>query len=202
MATSKTDNTTNSLEWTYAAALLEMADGQDRTDDLADELKQLGQLMDDQPDVLRLLSSRVLSTSQLADSIEKIFKGRVSDLLYRFLQIANQKGRFDSLPGIIRAYRLLLDDRNGVVEAEVFVATPLSPELAQEVSSRVGQHVGRIVTLKQTVVPELIGGLKVRVGDTLIDGSVATQLRLMCQRIEFQGRETAKNNLDKILAQA
>ena len=88
---------------------------------------------------------------------------------------------------------------NGVVEAQAHVAQPLSNELARQISDRVSALVNRNVILRQVVDPKLIGGLKIRVGDTLIDGSVATQLKLMREGIAAQGREAARTNLEKIL---
>ena len=105
------DNATNTLERTYALALLEMADKEGRAAQVADELKQLGRVLEDQPDLKRLLASRILSVSDRADSIDKIFKGEVSDLVYRFLQVANLKGRLEWLPGMVTAFSQLLDER-------------------------------------------------------------------------------------------
>lgn len=181
-----------SVERVYAAALLDMAGQAGQLDETTDEMEQLGQLLDAQRDLLRLLSSRVLSAQARGGSIEAIFQGRVSDLVYRFLQVVNEKGRLDILPGIVRAYAQLLDEHRGIVEADVFVAQRLSDQDAHLVSEAVGRMVGKNVVLHQYVEPGLIGGLKVRVGDQLLDGSVATGLRLMRSRLVETGRAKAR----------
>ena len=181
-----------SVERVYAGALLDMAKQVNQLDEVADELEQLSQLLEAQPDLLRLMSSQVLSSQARRRSLEAIFQGRVSDLVYRFLQVVNQKGRLDVLPGIIYAYAKLLDEHQGVVEADVFVAERLSESDAQSVSDAIGKRVGKKVVLHQYIEPGLIGGLKIRVGDQLIDGSVATGLRLMRRRLVETGRAKAR----------
>lgn len=185
-----------SVERVYAGALLDMAKQAGQLDEVADELEQLGQLLDTETDLLRLLSSRVLSTQARKSSIEAIFKGRVSDLVYQFLQVVNEKGRLDVLPGIVRAYAQLLDEHQGVVEADVFVAQRLSESDAQSISAAISRRVGKDVVLHQYVEPGLIGGIQVRVGDELIDGSVATGLRLMRRGLVETGRAKARAAAD------
>ena len=181
-----------SVERVYAGALLDMAKQAGQLDEVADELKQLGQLLEAQPDLLRLMSSQVLSSQARSRSVEAIFQGRVSDLVYRFLQVVNEKGRLDVLPGIIQAYVKLLDEHQGVMEADVFVAQRLSESDVQSVSTAIGKMVGKNIVLHQYLEPGLIGGLKIRVGDQLIDGSVATGLRLMRRQLVETGRAKAR----------
>ncbi len=149
----------------YAQALLDMADEANQTAEVAQELEELGRLLEDQPEVFGLLSNRVVSVQERAKSIESIFQGNVGDLMYRFLQVVNQKSRFEALPSIVRAYDRLLDERNGVIEADAYVAAAMDPDQAQATSDRISQALGRNVVLRQHVDPQLIGGLKIRVGD-------------------------------------
>lgn len=189
----------HAVEQVYAEALLDMAGEAGQLNEVADELKQLGELLQTQPQVQHLLSSQLLSTAERASSIEAIFKGRVSDLLYRFLQVVNEKQRLDCLAGIILAFSALQDERQGIIEADAYVASPLTDAQVELVSSWVSQRVDRNVVLRQVVDPRLIGGVKIRVGDQLIDGSVVTQLRLMREAMVATGREKARTELDSML---
>lgn len=186
----------SSVSFAYARALLELADSQGQLGEIGEEVQELGQLLDSQPRLGALLSSRLVSLQEKTGSIEAIFKGRLSDLLYRFIQVVNAKGRLDILRELVRAYGLLLDERNGVVEGDIFVAQRMDEDYARSVADRIGAAVGLNVVLKQHEEPELIGGMKIRVGDKLIDGSVATQLRLMRESLIKSGREQARTQAD------
>jgi len=69
------------------------------------------------------------------------------------------------------------------VQAEVTTATPLEPEQAAQLQQRLGTTIGRTVTLTTRVDPSLIGGMVARIGSTVYDGSVATQLTTLRQRL-------------------
>jgi len=192
-------NQVGSIDRVYAQALLKLAEPSDQVDSIGDELKQLGTVLDKQWQLLELLSSPALSMDQRTQSIEAIFKDRVSDLVYRFIQVVNVKGRLDRLPGIVRAFAMLQNERAGIVEADLFVAKPLSKEQAQSISDGIGQAMGHKVKLKEHVDPTLIGGLKILVGDRLIDGCVSTQLRLLSGAITASGQEKVRTQMAALI---
>ncbi len=181
---------TDSVSRVYAQALLELAG--DQADTLAEEVSGLLGLLGSEPDLGKLLSSRALNSAQRSDVVEQLFKGRVSDVLYRFLQVVNRKDRLGSLTGILSAYLGRVSEARGELNVEVFVPQPLSDEAQRGVAESIGGAMGKRVQLHQHVDRELIGGLKVRVGDRLIDGSVATQLRIMKRKLIDAGRERAR----------
>lgn len=183
---------TDSVSRVYAQALLELAQADGQADALAEEAGELLSLMADRPELDELLSSRVLNLTQRSSLIEQIFKGNVSDVLYRFLQVVNRKDRLGSLAGILSAYRELAVQARGEIDVDVYVAQALSDEAGRGVAESIGQVVDKRVHLHQHVDAELIGGLKVRVGDRLIDGSVATQLKIMKRKLVEAGRERAR----------
>lgn len=183
---------TDSVSRVYAQALLELAQAGGSVDDVAQEAGELLALLGREPDLNNLLSSRALNASQRSALVEKLFKGKINDVLYRFLQVVNRKDRLGSLEGILGAYGLLVAEAKGELDVDVFVAQALTDEAGRGVAESIGQAVGKRVHLHQHIDPELIGGLKVRVGDRLIDGSVATQLKIMKRKLVEAGREHAR----------
>lgn len=182
----------DSVAQVYAQALLDMTGEAGQQDAVSDEMDRLHQMFERHPDLLRQLSSRMISVEERAQSLERIFKGKVSDLLYRFLLVVNQKNRLEALPAIAAAYGRLEDERNGVVEADVWVAGKLSDEQSQSIRDAVGRVVGKNVVLREHVDESLLGGVKIRVGDKLMDGSVATQMRLLRSRLIEVGHQKAR----------
>ena len=181
----------NNVEMVYGQAMLEMAEQSDRLDEIAEELAQIGELCANEPDVMRLLSSQVLGADERAAALDRIFNGRASDLAYRFLLVVNRKGRLGSLPGIIRAFASLYAEKKGIVEVDIHVADRLDSAKLESIAKGVGEAIGHEVVPHQHVDEHLIGGLKLRIGDQLIDGSVVTQLKLLQQKMVASGRDKA-----------
>jgi len=187
-------NMTSVLEQTYAKALLEMVDEQlsGAVDEITAELQQLLDLTQSEPELVQLISTRTMSAADRAGVITRVFKGRITDLIYHFLLTVNEKNRLDQFQGIIRAFVAMAQDRKGMIEVDAYVATTLNDEGVQQIASGVGNVIGKQVLLRQHVDPALIGGLKLRIGDRLIDGSVAVQLKIMRQRMINTGRDKAR----------
>lgn len=176
----------------YGEALLQLAEEAGQLEEVAGEVREVEALIQQQPDLERLLSSRILSMSQREEALKNVFGGRINKTFLDFMRVVNNKERLDQLPAILRQFLKLLDERRGIIEVDVFIAARLDDGKAKDVAARIGQALGREVVLHQYVDPELIGGLKIRVGDQLIDGSVATQLKRMKEKLIEAGREKAR----------
>lgn len=186
---------TDSVSRVYAQALFELAAeaGQDQA--MADEIDELGDLLAAQPQLLPLLSTPAITAEQRRDIIDRIFKGNVSDTLYRFLQILAGKIRLAHLPAIVQAYVNLVTEQRGVVEVDIFVPAKLDDAQLQRIAGSIGESLGgKEVAPHQYVDESLIGGMKVRIGDQMIDASVASQLRTMRQQMVRRGRHTNVHN--------
>ncbi len=176
----------------YAQALMELSIEQQQLDAVADELKDLCGLVESDADLRRLITNPILGSGQRAGMLQRLFEGRVSDLLYRFLQTINRKNRLAALPAIGSAFVKLLAAHRNEIEVEAYVASPMDAGTADRVAAGLGSTLGKQVTLTQHVDPSLIGGLKLRIGDRLLDASVQSQLRSIQQQLIAVGREIAR----------
>lgn len=110
--------------------------------------------------------------------------GRASALTTKFLELLIAKKRFDLLPAIAADFSRLLDERNGLVRAQVKSAAELAPREAQALQRQLAKFSGKEVALEVRVAPELLAGVVVRLGDWVLDASVQGKLRRL-------GRELA-----------
>ncbi len=191
----------DSLATTYAQALLDLALQAGAVDEIARQVEQLRELIGRDAGLRVLLASRLVSVSRRAASLERIFRGRVHDVLYRFVQVVNRKHRLAALPRMLASFEALAEEHRGVREVDAYVAVPLSEHEAMSVAAAVGRAIDRNVILNQHVDPSLIGGLKLRVGDRLIDGSVAAQLKRMRRKLVQTGRDDARQRTRELLAE-
>lgn len=179
---------TDAVGRVYAGALLELTSEQGSTDAVADEVSQLLAILAEGGDLHQLFSNPGIGDQDRKQIVKKVFEGKVSDLLLRFLCVVADKGRLDSLPSIAAGYLLAVAEQRGQVEVEAFVAAPLDAQTAEQVAGQIGAHLGKQVTLRQHVDASLIGGLKIKIGDKLIDASVASQLKSMKNKMIAAGR--------------
>ncbi len=179
---------TDTVGRVYAEALLELAKEQGSVDALADEVRQLLPIIAPGGELHRLLTNPAISDDERGAIITAVFEGKVSGLLYNLLRLLGDKRRLGSLPEVAAGYLLAVADERGQVDVQAYVATELDAGAVKQVADQIGAALSKTVTLTQKVDPSLIGGLKIKVGDRLIDASVASQLRNMKNKMVAAGR--------------
>lgn len=143
-------------------------------------------------DFVAALAASTSLRSVLADpQIDVSAKSRVlaevmrggQGLLANTLQLMLERGRFGAVPELGRAYDALAIVEEGVVEVEVTSAAELSPETENKIAARVQEATGRRVELTRRVDPSIVGGLVLRIGDVIVDGSVKARIRQLRRRL-------------------
>lgn len=167
----------------YATALLQLANEQQQAEAVGQELAEIGKVIETTPAFAAFLSDPSISEAERQRTLEKVFKGRVSPLVYNTLGVLNHNRRIGVLPGVIDAYRELLDKQLGKIEVDVIVAQKLGSMELEQVRQRISQAIGKQAVLRQKEDPSVIGGLVIRIEDKLIDGSVRSQLEAMRRRL-------------------
>ena len=167
----------------YAQSLLELAlaSGGDTPAEVGAELDALCEAARADAGFREFLASPMLDRAEREASLGRILKGKASDLLLRFVLVLNRKGRLGNLLEIGDAFDQLLQERFGKIEVDVFTVQggQLPDEVTAAVKARVKSAFGKEAVLHSYRDAAMIGGIKLRIGDQLIDGSVATRLRRM-----------------------
>ncbi len=135
------------------------------------------------PEVVRLLSNPSIPAASRTVVLERILGDDVGGAPRNLLSLLIRRGRFEQLPAVIREFGRLYRRREGIVEATVTSAAALDGAEIDALQARLESLTGKRIELSQAVDPELLGGVQVRVGDQLIDGSVAGRLERL--RTEF-----------------
>lgn len=161
----------------YAGAILDLAEEQGRADELLDELQELAGFLEQRPEIEEYLGSPMVDDEEHKQVLERLFRGRASDLMVDALQIVRSKGRLGWLRAIAEAYRREYRDRRGLIDARVRTAVPLPESERARLIDAVARFSGKQPTLIERVDPSLIGGMIVEVGGMKIDTSLASRLR-------------------------
>ncbi|MEL6703985.1 MAG: ATP synthase F1 subunit delta [Bacteroidota bacterium] len=140
------------------------------------DVRDLRTSLADSRDLLLLFESPVIPNDKKTSVVEKLLKGNVQPLTLDFVKLLVQKDRDGLLPEVLDAYQALRDEVNGVVEADVRSAMPLSAKETKALTKTLQQRTGKKVRLQVRVDEALMGGIVVRIGDQVYDGSVRHQL--------------------------
>jgi F-type H+-transporting ATPase subunit delta len=168
------------LGMVYAKALLGAAEKVGQADAVVEELEALIEdVLNKLPQLDEVLKTPKLTHEERLPILDKAFGGRLSPTLLTFLKVVSRHGRLDCLRAIAQAARKQLNAARGRVEVIVETAHPLSNQLHERLVARLTELLGRQVILTTSVNEDLLGGLVVRVGDTVYDASLAARLKRM-----------------------
>jgi F-type H+-transporting ATPase subunit delta len=159
----------------YAEAAFRLADAQGKLADWSVALANLSAVVADER-VRTVIGDPGLSAAQVAGTIIGILSGKLSGEAENFVRVLAENGRLDVLGEIRSQYEALKNERESVVEAEVYSAFELDAAQTADLVARLEKRTGRKVRAKVSVDESLIGGVKVILGDKVIDGSARAQL--------------------------
>jgi len=161
----------------YAKAFLAAAESAGVTQAAVDELTAIdSEVLERYPRLSAVFASGFISAEDKTKIVDRIFASRVSPLVLNFLRVLAQHERLEVLPTIAHAAREQYAQIRGLVRVEVSTAAPLSEQLAAKIKEQLRGMIGGEPVLVPRLKPELIGGVVLRVGDAVYDGSVAAQL--------------------------
>lgn len=161
----------------YATALFDLARDSGGLDNVDADLKGFAGLLDESDDLKRLVRSPVFSAEDQLRAVSALLdKAEIGGLVGNLIKVAAQNRRLFVVPDIIKSFGELLARHRGEVSAEVTSAEPLSAAHVADLKAALKDALGKDVALDTQVDPSLIGGLIVRVGSRMIDGSIRTKL--------------------------
>jgi F-type H+-transporting ATPase subunit delta len=159
----------------YAEAAFEIAERDGTVDAWRTELQTAADVLGDER-LTRYLTNPAVAFEQRAEVVDTALGKVVSQPVRNLIHLQLKRGRIDQIGRVADEFRRLDNRRKGVTEATATAAAELTPAELEALTTRLEQFTGGRVELDVTVDPSLLGGLVVRVGDRLIDGSVRGRL--------------------------
>lgn len=192
----------NATTRVYAKSLFQLAmakGGQAKVAEIGDELEQIVELANSQPALGELFANPSITTDARNQSLDRIFKGRISHETLQFLHVLNEKGRISALTGVVDSLQEIVQEQFGMIEVDVYTAQPATPDMVSDLTSRLARALGKQVVVHTYTQPDMIGGVKIQIGDQLLDGSVATQLRKLTDKLNTDGGSAMRARIGSIL---
>ena len=166
----------------YARAIFDLALEQDRIEQVRSELRQVAQAIEDNAALKRMLKNQLVPTAAKKAVFSQAF-GQLSNVTANFLKLVLDKRRGIHLMEIVSQFMVLADLSESIVHAEVCSAVFLSEEDLADLQQSLSTATGKTVCLQSRLEPELIGGMVVKLGDRVYDGSVQRRLSAMKDRL-------------------
>jgi len=165
----------------YAKAFLGAAEKSGQTEALIEELAAVRAVLNQYPKLEAVFASALVPHEEKAQLLDRLFAKGLSPLSLDGLKVLARRGRLDLVRAVEDEVRKLYDQRRGRVRVELRTATPLEDGLSRSLADSLRKIVGGEPEVEPSVDPALIGGVVLRVGDTVYDASVAWQLQKVRQ---------------------
>ena len=196
---------TDKIATVYANALLELAvkeGGNSRAQEIGEELDALCEVIAANKAFVEFLGSPAVARAARTATIERVLKGRVSDAIYRFVRIVNHKGRLGHLLSMGKAYDTLLQKLFGKTEVDVYTVDgqPMGEATETLMREKLRATIGSEAIFHYYAEKSMIGGIKLRIADQLVDGSVATQLRRLQETIIESGGAAVRSDSKRFIS--
>ncbi|HZG81147.1 MAG TPA: F0F1 ATP synthase subunit delta [Brevibacillus sp.] len=166
----------------YARALFDVASERGKIDQVEADLVAIVQAVEQSEDLSKIFMHPHIAVPAKKTLIDDLFKSHVEEETFNFLNVLIESGREMQLVEIYRSFVKLANDARGIAEAVVTSAKPLTAEEQSELAEKFGHTLHKKLRLTAVVDPSILGGIIIKIGDRLYDGSLKTKLETFAQK--------------------
>ena len=159
----------------YARALFEVAHDQGKLDDVRDQLGEFADALDSNQEMQVFFFSPYFSTPEKVEGLDNVVTG-AEPIVQNFLKLLIEKNRMPAVFRVRRVFDELWQRENKLLPVEITSAIELDKKTVKQIGDRIGEETGQKIELSERVDPDILGGLVVRVGNSIIDASIRARL--------------------------
>jgi F-type H+-transporting ATPase subunit delta len=159
----------------YARSLFEVAQDQDKLDLVRDQLGAFSDALSETRDLQVFFFSPYFSTAEKEDGLDRVVSG-ADPVILNFLQLLIEKHRMPVLFRIRANYDALWEEENKLLPVQITSAVELDKEIVSQLGDRIAEQTDRKVDISAHVDPDILGGIVVQVGNSVLDASVRNRL--------------------------
>ena len=159
----------------YGRSLFEVASEHDKVDEIRAQLGEFADALQDNRELAIFFFSPYFSTQEKKDALHKAVEG-ADEAFLNFLELLIEKHRMPAIFRIRRHYDTLWEDTHDILAVQIATAIPLDDGVARKLGDEIGKSTGQKIELTTSVDPDLLGGIVLRVGNSIIDASIRNRL--------------------------
>ena len=163
----------------YAEAFFSIGRETESIDRFQQELQVIVDTINETENLKEYFGHLLIPAKEKKDIAAKIFSGKISSTSLNFLMMVLDKRRQAYLEIILEEYKSMADEVKNVTKAELISAQEVSEAEVKALAEKLSASTGKKVQLEQTVDPSLLGGIKIRIGDQIMDGTIAKKLEML-----------------------
>jgi len=168
----------------YAEAFFSIAQEAGKIDDYQTELANIVQSIEEVEGLKQYFAHPLVPNLEKKDVAKQLFSSKVSAVTLNFLLMVLDKKRQTYLEVIFKEYEEMADESRNIKKAELISAMPVSDEDVKSLAETLSSSTGKTIQLELTIDPAMLGGVKIRMGDKIIDASVAKKLEMLKKNLK------------------
>ena len=166
----------------YARSLFEVAQEQEKLDEVRDQIGEFADALSESRELQTFFFSPYFSTEEKKQGLDKALDG-AEDIVANFLAVLIENHRMPVLFRIRREIDAMWQDVNQLLPVQITSAIELDEAVTKQIGDEIGRQTGRTVELTSTVDPDVLGGIVVRVGNSILDASIRTRLERLRKQV-------------------
>jgi F-type H+-transporting ATPase subunit delta len=166
----------------YARSLFEVASEQDKLDLIRDQLGAFADALDESRELQVFFFSPYFSTAEKEDGLDRAISD-ADPTFVNFLKLLIENHRMPVIFRVRRGYEELWEDENQLLPVQITSAVELDKGTVEQIGDRIAEQTGRKVDLSSSVEPDILGGIVVRVGNSVLDASVRNRLEQLRKQV-------------------
>ena len=163
----------------YAESLFDLAKEENKVTQYLDDIKLVGEVLDSDPQIVQFFNHVLIENDKKIQLLDQSFKGNVDQYVLNFLKLLVQSRRIRYIDDIVKSYLKLSNQYLGIEEGMIYTPYELTDQQIQDIEKAISQKENKKVTLKVSIDPSLLGGIKVQISNRIYDGTIKNKVEML-----------------------
>lgn len=163
----------------YAESLFDLAKEENKVTQYLDDIKLDGEVLDSDPQIVQFFNHVLIENDKKIQLLDQSFKGNVDQYVLNFLKLLVQSRRIRYIDDIVKSYIKLSNQYLGIEEGMIYTPYELTDQQIQDIEKAISQKENKKVTLKVSIDPSLLGGIKVQISNRIYDGTIKNKVEML-----------------------